>query len=168
MPTQHTEEQQDEEQKNNDDPYIDQHNHNMSMEVLTSRIRQRNQELVNNSQISSSNIYADHNKSYCSVNSNGNKIQDKEIIKMPQLTSTQNSPTSVDENPIICFPAELSADLKFEKIRDSKDCTSGFYHNQLQTPEKSNQQNLMEFQEASPNNNINVEMAFDVPHLLSS
>jgi len=48
---------------------------------------------------------------------------------MPRLTSVPNSPISVDENPIICFPAEESTDFKQDKIRDSMENASGFPKN---------------------------------------
>lgn len=91
-------------EKQQEDESDDYHINNVSLEVLTSRIKQRNQELLENSQISS-NMKADLDRSYSSCNS---ALRKQDIIKKPQpLQFDDIDGDNCDNiNPIISFQAE--------------------------------------------------------------
>lgn len=71
---------------------------NVSLEVLTSRIKQRNQELLENSQISS-NMKVELDRSYSSCNSH---LRKQEVIKKPSPLKFDDD-NCEDINPIVSF-----------------------------------------------------------------
>ena len=90
-------------QNTEDDEYDDFHINNVSLEVLTSRIKQRNQELLENSQVSSNHMKPDLDRSYSSCNSN---LRKREDIKKPAPLQFDDIDAEDHINPLISFQAE--------------------------------------------------------------
>lgn len=73
---------------------------NVSLEVLTSRIKQRNQELLENSQVSSNHMKPDLDRSYSSCNS---ALRRREDSKKPAPLQFDDIDTDDNLNPLISF-----------------------------------------------------------------